>query len=1220
MAENKNQISAQEWSERMRSAGRRSGSAPSINRNPVGASGALTQMRNSLTGLNKQRLALSLGNIRTQYDIAERMANLTQNTNANAIARKERLYADRQANMNRMAQLYGQYYQQFGNVLNKEALDFLDQHSNISAPTLTAIMAGYEHARASRAQQRLTMLDRTAKMAEAEAALTEKQVALENERAANDQYANLQRLEAQSKAAQATYDAQKAFLDEQAKNEMIGAGLVGGGRGGTGVRALPGVGGAGGGARVGAANPEDRMRVPGNTVRQNAVTGTVTTDENGNAVGVDANGNTIGPVVRGQDGRSVVLDSNGNVAGAVDNDGNVIQQVEREAGPYEQYLAASGGYSDPLTMLTGAVGISAGLGALGESARLGYVNPLNQAYIRAYDRAGTIASDNLRDARNAFRGAANLDPNFRNSGGDLRAYIRNLERKEARQLSTGARYLTQENQIALDNYRRMRGEELRYTQELRNQARLRRSIIQSVGGREQLTNMRNAVQRANNAGRIARATGAVSRFAGTYGGGNFVRGLAARGAVRMGIGAAAGSVGGPVGAAIGTGVGALLTAADLLPYAPGLAVGAYRGVTQGVSNLFSSGSYSRDVANAIASGEPIPVRPSAWSAFREGLTGTNQYIGALFGYDRLMRNPQDVDNFAKFYEQRTGGVVDDDTRIMFDNQPDAVRVAILDGMLTNNFTKPEEVREFIDNVIATHSTPEEQRIVQEEAQQVINQAKADAVRGSKGDHIAFQLAVEDLQNVLQRIGYDFDYEDVADAADVFTNLLGYFESRNQPGKEGDPTSNGTAKSIYQFMDKNFDTARKRWLKAHGESLSKETRRKLIEAKDANDLDTDEYRPLLAALVLDNIHNNLAVNNEKFDKRGPNIRSDQMFGDFVSMVKMKRNAGGTREDGSLALDPYIISSAFRLGAVNHMRSTTQKNVEDYYKNGNNAANDLMEAFNRDAKGNNVPWLIRDYVLPSQYGQVLGVQNNAPVSTTSQQAGYGFDVAPGVDVDRMNTLMLHRIGALNNLMAPTGVKVRVNSGYRDYGKQDELYRNRGTNRNSVGKPGWSKHQAGVVADLNNDDLEKAFNANEQLVHQYGNYDNALKSIGLQRGITDKDGKRVDLVHYSMIEDDEYHNVIDHDRLMASRGKWGDQPGNHWMRGVGERPQQVQPAWDVSPQFMVENFGYPQTQPMFYGEGEPFYDEMEENMAYLDDPNMYYDAGYVVDYDESGNPIFQ
>ena len=77
---------------------------------------------------------------------------------------------------------------------------------------------------------------------------------------------------------------------------------------------------------------------------------------------------------------------------------------------------------------------------------------------------------------------------------------------------------------------------------------------------------------------------------------------------------------------------------------------------------------------------------------------------------------------------------------------------------------------------------------------------------------------------------------------------------------------------------------------------------------------------------------------------------------------------------------------------------------------------------------------------------------------------------------------------------------------------------------------------------------------------------------------------------------------------------------MRGVGERPQQVQPAWDVSPQFMVENFGYPQTQPMFYGEGEPFYDEMEENMAYLDDPNMYYDAGYVVDQDEFGNPIFQ
>ena len=1220
MAENKNQISAQEWSERMRSGGRRSGSAPSINRNPVGASGALTQMRNSLTSLNKQRLALSLGNIRTQYDLAERMANLTQSTNANAIARKERLYADRQANMNRMAQLYGQYYQQFGNVLNKDALDFLNDHSSISAPTLTAIMAGYEHARASRAQQRLTMLDRTAKMAEAEAALTEKQVALENERAANDQYANLQRLEAQSKAAQATYDAQKAFLDEQAKNEMIGAGLVGGGRGGTGVRALPGVGGAGGGARVGAANPEDRMRVPGNTVTQNAVTGTVTTDENGNAVGVDANGNTIGPVVRGQDGRSVVLDSNGNVAGTVDNNGNVIQQVEREAGPYEQYLAASGGYSDPLTMLTGAVGISAGLGALGESARLGYVNPDTRSLVSAYDqstRALRSSARNVRNANFALRASVGaIDHRSVTSTPVMENYLRQLDLldRQGVQLDPARRQ-------ALDNYRQYQNAKNVYLRDAAFQRTTRAGSLSALGGREGLAAAQNTVQRANNAGRIARATGAVSRFAGRYGGGNLARGLARRALTRVGTAAAAGSVGGPGGTALGTVVGLGLTALDLLPYAPGLAVGAYRGVTQGVSNLFSSGSYSRDVANAIASGEPIPVRPSAWSAFREGLTGTNQYIGALFGYDRLMRNPQDVDNFAKFYEQRTGGVVDDDTRIMFDNQPDAVRVAILDGMLTNNFTKPEEVREFIDNVIATHSTPEEQRIVQEEAQQVINQAKADAVRGSKGDHIAFQLAVEDLQNVLQRIGYDFDYEDVADAADVFTNLLGYFESRNQPGKEGDPTSNGTAKSIYQFMDKNFDAARKRWLKAHGESLSEETRRKLIEAKDANDLDTDEYRPLLAALVLDNIHNNLAINNEKFDKKGPNIRSDQMFGDFVSMVKMKRDAGGTREDGSLALDPYIISSAFRLGAVNHMRSTTQKNVEDYYKNGNNAANDLMGAFNRDTKGNNVPWLIRDYVLPSQYGQVLGVQNNVPVSTTSQQAGYGFDVAPGVDVDNLNTLLLQRFSAANDAMvSATGVKGRINSGKRSPSKQADLYRNREKNRNPVARSGWSKHEAGVALDFNNDEWENAFNGSDQLKHDYGTFDNFLKHFGIKRGVTDKNGNRSDLVHLTMEEDDEYHNAIDHDRLMASRGKWGDQSGNHWMRGVGERPKQVQPAWDVTPQFMVENFGYPQTQPMFYGEGEPFYDEMEENMAYLDDPNMYYDAGYVVGYDESGNPIFQ
>ena len=189
--------------------------------------------------------------------------------------------------------------------------------------------------------------------------------------------------------------------------------------------------------------------------------------------------------------------------------------------------------------------------------------------------------------------------------------------------------------------------------------------------------------------------------------------------------------------------------------------------------------------------------------------------------------------------------------------------------------------------------------------------------------------------------------------------------------------------------------------------------------------------------------------------------------------------------------------------------------------------------------------------------------------------------------------------------------MNSGFRDYGKQDELYRNKDSNPNPVGKPGWSKHQTGTVADLNDPDLEKAFNANEQLVHQYGTYDNALKSIGLQRGITDKNGKRTDLVHYSMIEDDEYHDAIDHDRLMASRGNWGKEPGNYWMRGVGSRSQQTQPAWDVSPQYMVENFGYPTVE-------YPATD-YDPNLIFAGYDDGYGQGGVAFDYDDYGYPTF-
>lgn len=1219
MPENKNQISAQEWSERMRSGGRRSGSAPSINRNPVSASGALAQMRNSLTDLNKQRLALSLGNIRTQYDLAERMANLTQNTKAQEIARKERLYADRQANMNRMAQLYGQYYQQFGNMLNKEALDFLDHHSNISVPTLTAIMAGYEHARASRAQQRLTMLDRTAKMAEAEAALTEKQVALENERAANDQYANLQRLEAQSKAAQATYDAQKAFLDEQAKNEMIGAGLVGGGRGGTGVRALPGVGGAGGAARVGAANPanpEDRMRVPapGNA----APIGRVGEDENGNPVAFDRDGNVIGPVVRDGNGQPVVINGNGQVAGSVDADGNVTDIASDPAmSAYAQYQAAGGGgfWSNPVDSALGVITSPAALpvvgayaGALGENARLGYVSPEVRTRYNNLSDLNRIARDARRElsrSRDVLRMTAELDPRFANFQGPNR--IENYVNVQ--------RGLTNpQAQAVINEYNNVQ----RAAQNLRG-ARVARDVyITGEGGIDAIRAARNAVTTADNAGTIARRTGTALRGFGGVTGGNWLRRGFTRVAPRLAtrLGMTATGIGAPV--AVG------LTALDALNYGPYLLGAAGGAIVQGASNFadYVSGNYDRRVREAIAAGQPIPQRPSIWqtageyaneaSAWFWNQLDANMIPGRLienFG----MANREDVNNFSRFFKDITKTDPDYHTRRTFDKLSDVSRATILNGMLTNRDLNAQNLQAFIDDTIRTTSSPEEQQAIQQQIQAENAQDVHVRSLGTTGDSRPIQAVTEEMvKHFRDVLKTDVNYEDVALTANEYLDVVSAAESRNRSGATGANTSKGRAESLYQIMPGTLQEWKMSFLKDLGHTLSNEQKELLVNAKSANDLDNDLGRPILGAMVLRNIYKNVAVRNQKFDKRGTNIRSDQMFLDLVKMKKL------AMENGQEGIDPVRYGDYLTTWAVSHVRGTNAEAVRQGLLNGNTLMDEKFGP-RRNAQGGNDAWWNADFNGFDRYANMFGV----PVAQAQAQQApqYKFTYDEGVDIAGVNRLLLQRASSANEeFLEATGQSLHFTSAKRKPEKQEELWKNRETNPNKVvARRGNSPHEAGMALDFSYNRALPLFNASETLKKKYGTMDKFFAAHGLDQGII-KNGERTDLVHLAMTKDQEYFDTIDHDRYIKARGSWGAEDGNYWMRGVGERPQQVQPAWDVTPQFMVENFGYPQVQPMFYGEGEPFYDEMEENMAYLDDPNMYYDAGYVVDQDEFGNPIFQ
>ena len=88
-----------------------------------------------------------------------RIAQMGQEAALKSIALSEQLTNKRMQDLTLMAQTYRAHYEAFGGVLSESALAFLDKHANIDAPTFTSIMAGYEHARASRAQNALNALN-----------------------------------------------------------------------------------------------------------------------------------------------------------------------------------------------------------------------------------------------------------------------------------------------------------------------------------------------------------------------------------------------------------------------------------------------------------------------------------------------------------------------------------------------------------------------------------------------------------------------------------------------------------------------------------------------------------------------------------------------------------------------------------------------------------------------------------------------------------------------------------------------------------------------------------------------------------------------------------------------------------------------------------------------------------------------------------------------------
>lgn len=124
-------------------------------------------------------------------------ARLKQKVAYRDIMGRETLLQRRQEQLADLSDQIAQYYGEFGSVLNDRALDFLNKQAQISVPTFTSILAGFENARASRADMEKKRLDELERLMNLDAGLQRERMALRKEQ-----------LDAQNMVAQAALEGQ----------------------------------------------------------------------------------------------------------------------------------------------------------------------------------------------------------------------------------------------------------------------------------------------------------------------------------------------------------------------------------------------------------------------------------------------------------------------------------------------------------------------------------------------------------------------------------------------------------------------------------------------------------------------------------------------------------------------------------------------------------------------------------------------------------------------------------------------------------------------------------------------------------------------------------------------------------------------------------------------------------------------------------------------------
>lgn len=191
----------------------------------------------------KQQVQGELNTILDALTLTNRqLADLDADIGLKDITTREQFLVNRANRINELKTAYEQHAQQFGAALNDKAIDILQQHSMINAPTLTSIMTGWEMARASQRDNDRARLDNMAKMYEQISQLEDRAMQIEMDA----HKANLQHQRNEAEHAKGLLENQLNVLERvlnlskdaeekslNANVTRIGAASTGGGLGGS---------------------------------------------------------------------------------------------------------------------------------------------------------------------------------------------------------------------------------------------------------------------------------------------------------------------------------------------------------------------------------------------------------------------------------------------------------------------------------------------------------------------------------------------------------------------------------------------------------------------------------------------------------------------------------------------------------------------------------------------------------------------------------------------------------------------------------------------------------------------------------------------------------------------------------------------------------------------------------------------------------------------------